>query len=104
MVPKRSLRATRLFDGVLQPELVQALKVNETILPEHANLINQRRNTPDGESTSGESDQKYLVFAVVEVEVVAYEAVCIADVGMYSCGSSADVRRGRQPMQPDLYQ
>jgi hypothetical protein len=47
------MKAERCFDRLLfYPELVNALKMYEAELCEQTNLINQRRDTPDGEGTS----------------------------------------------------
>ena len=66
--------------------------MHEASFLEQTDLIYECRNTPDGVGAPREAGQEYLVFAVVEVEVVANEAISIADVGVDPYGRSAYLR------------
>lgn len=60
------------------------MKVYQTPFLEQTNAVNQCCDTTDSESTTGEADQEYLIFAVVKIEIVADEAVSIANIGVDS--------------------
>lgn len=52
----------------------------QTTLGKQTGIVNKRSNAADCKSTAREPDEVDLIFAIVEIVIVTYEAVCITDV------------------------